>query len=66
MDEAEGTLAGAGAGRALVTINAILFLTFLDTTIMSVALADVQSSAARRRISACSGWSTATPSCSPA
>jgi EmrB/QacA subfamily drug resistance transporter len=44
MDEAEGTLAGAGAGRALATITAILFLTFLDTTIVSVALSDVQSS----------------------
>lgn len=29
--------------RALATVSAILFLTFLDTTIVSVALADVQS-----------------------
>ncbi len=31
-----------GQRRALATVCAILFLTFLDTTIMSVALADVQ------------------------
>ena len=37
-------LARGGSQRALATISAILFLTFLDTTIMSVALADVQSS----------------------
>src|ERR1035437_7925248 len=45
--------AGAGAGAAaaqrdrrpaLLTLSAVLFLTFLDTTIVSVALADVQSS----------------------
>jgi EmrB/QacA subfamily drug resistance transporter len=30
-------------GRALATVTAVLFLTFLDTTIVSVALADVQS-----------------------
>ena len=29
--------------RALATISAVLFLTFLDTTIVSVALADIQS-----------------------
>jgi EmrB/QacA subfamily drug resistance transporter len=29
--------------RALATVSAVLFLTFLDTTIVSVALADVQS-----------------------
>ncbi len=44
MDGAELALARSGSRRALVTISAILFLTFLDTTIMSVALADVQSS----------------------
>jgi EmrB/QacA subfamily drug resistance transporter len=31
-----------GRGRALATVCGVLFLTFLDTTIMSVALADVQ------------------------
>ncbi len=46
-----GAEAGAGAavaqgGRrpALATLTAVLFLTFLDTTIVAVALADVQSS----------------------
>ena len=38
--------AAADGGRrpALATLSAVLFLTFLDTTIVSVALADVQSS----------------------
>ena len=38
--------AAADGGRrpALATLTAVLFLTFLDTTIVSVALADVQSS----------------------
>ena len=44
--EAEGGVgtAAAGGGRrpALATLSAVLFLTFLDTTIVSVALADVQ------------------------
>ncbi len=31
-----------GSRRALLTLSAILFLTFLDTTIMSVALSDLQ------------------------
>jgi EmrB/QacA subfamily drug resistance transporter len=41
-----GEQAAAGHGRrlALATLSAVLFLTFLDTTIVSVALADVQSS----------------------
>jgi len=34
--------AGRGQRRALTTLCAVLFLTFLDTTIVSVALADVQ------------------------
>jgi EmrB/QacA subfamily drug resistance transporter len=33
---------GRGRGAALVAVCAVLFLTFLDTTIVSVALADVQ------------------------
>ncbi|HEY5472880.1 MAG TPA: MFS transporter, partial [Candidatus Limnocylindrales bacterium] len=33
---------GNSSRRALTTISVILFLTFLDTTIMSVALADMQ------------------------
>jgi EmrB/QacA subfamily drug resistance transporter len=39
-------MAAAERGRrlALATLSAVLFLTFLDTTIVSVALADVQSS----------------------
>ena len=45
---AAGTSAQAAAGRgrrlALATLSAVLFLTFLDTTIVSVALADVQAS----------------------
>jgi EmrB/QacA subfamily drug resistance transporter len=36
-------IAAGGRGRALATVSAVLFLTFLDTTIVSVALADVQS-----------------------
>lgn len=40
-----GTAAAFGGRRpALATLTAVLFLTFLDTTIVSVALADVQSS----------------------
>ena len=41
-----GARAAAERGRrlALATLSAVLFLTFLDTTIVSVALADVQSS----------------------
>jgi EmrB/QacA subfamily drug resistance transporter len=35
-------LSKAGSRRALITLCAILFLTFLDTTIMSVALSDLQ------------------------
>ena len=33
---------GRASRRALTTLSGILFLTFLDTTIMSVALADIQ------------------------
>ena len=40
MDEM--TPSGNSSRRALTTISVILFLTFLDTTIMSVALADMQ------------------------
>jgi EmrB/QacA subfamily drug resistance transporter len=40
---AEAEMTGNGRGRALATVTSVLFLTFLDTTIMSVALADVQS-----------------------
>ena len=42
--EEGGGLASAARGRrpALATLTAVLFLTFLDTTIVSVALADVQ------------------------
>jgi EmrB/QacA subfamily drug resistance transporter len=36
------TKTGEGSRRALYTLSAILFLTFLDTTIMSVALSDLQ------------------------
>ena len=40
-----GAAAAQGGRRpALATLTAVLFLTFLDTTIVSVALADVQSS----------------------
>ncbi len=41
-----GARAAAGIGRrpALATLSAVLFLTFLDTTIVSVALADIQTS----------------------
>ena len=40
-----GAAAAGGRRRsALATLTAVLFLTFLDTTIVSVALADVQSS----------------------
>jgi EmrB/QacA subfamily drug resistance transporter len=33
---------GGGRGRALMVVCGVLFLTFLDTTIVSVALADIQ------------------------
>ena len=39
-----GAAAERGRRLALATLSAVLFLTFLDTTIVSVALADVQSS----------------------
>ncbi len=44
-DQGRGAAAAAWSGRrrALATLSAVLFLTFLDTTIVSVALADVQS-----------------------
>jgi EmrB/QacA subfamily drug resistance transporter len=44
-DAAEDSAAAAAGGRrrVLATLSAILFLTFLDTTIVAVALADVQS-----------------------
>jgi EmrB/QacA subfamily drug resistance transporter len=39
---AETVLSKVGSRRALITLSVILFLTFLDTTIMSVALSDLQ------------------------
>ena len=33
---------GEGSGRVLATLTGLLFLTFLDTTIMSVTLQDMQ------------------------
>jgi len=42
MTVADVIFSRLGSRRALVTLSAILFLTFLDTTIMSVALADLQ------------------------
>ena len=42
MTVAETVVAKVGSRRALITLSAILFLTFLDTTIMSVALSDLQ------------------------
>ncbi len=45
FEEGSGAAAAQGGRRpALATLTAVLFLTFLDTTIVSVALADVQSS----------------------
>ncbi len=42
MSFVETIMSKAGSRRVLITLTAILFLTFLDTTIMSVALADLQ------------------------
>ena len=42
-------------GWALATVCAVVFLTFLDTTIVSVALADIQTKPARRRVAAAMG-----------
>ncbi len=42
MTVADVIFSRLGSRRALVTLSAILFLTFLDTTIMSVALEDLQ------------------------
>lgn len=42
MSLVESLVSRAGARRGLYILTAILFLTFLDTTIMSVALADLQ------------------------
>ncbi len=44
MDATAAGQTAASRRRALVTLCAVLFLTFLDTTIVSVTLADVQSS----------------------
>ena len=44
-----------GPRAALATLTAVLFLTFLDTTIVSVALADVQSSLHAGVSQSCSG-----------
>src|SRR6478736_9649357 len=43
MEETGVGGSGGATGPALATVCAILFLTFLDTTIVSVALADIQS-----------------------
>ena len=57
---------GTRASRlALATLCGILFLTFLDTTIMSVALYDLQHDAPHHACPTCSGSSTPTPCCSP-
>ncbi|MCL5735515.1 MAG: MFS transporter [Actinobacteria bacterium] len=42
MSVGDVIFARLGSRRALLTLSAILFLTFLDTTIMSVALEDLQ------------------------
>ncbi|HLA80544.1 MAG TPA: MFS transporter, partial [Thermoleophilia bacterium] len=42
MTVADVVFARLGSRRALLTLSSILFLTFLDTTIMSVALEDLQ------------------------
>ncbi|MFH0916863.1 MAG: MFS transporter [bacterium] len=42
MTVAETVIPREGSRRAMVTLSAILFLTFLDTTILSVALSDLQ------------------------
>ncbi len=42
MPPGETNLSKRSSHRALATISGILFLTFLDTTIMSVGLADIQ------------------------
>ena len=42
MTVAETVMTKEGSRRALYTLSAILFLTFLDTTILSVALEDLQ------------------------
>ncbi|MCE5254060.1 MAG: MFS transporter [Actinomycetia bacterium] len=42
MPQVESLVSRAGSRRVLYILTAILFLTFLDTTIMSVALADLQ------------------------
>ena len=57
---------GTRASRlALAVLSSILFLTFLDTTIMSVALYDLQTDASHHRRRSSSGSSTPTPCCSP-
>jgi len=43
MSLVDAIVTRAGSRRVLLTLTAILFLTFLDTTIMSVALYDLQS-----------------------
>lgn len=42
MTVAEAVIPRERSRRALITLSAILFLTFLDTTILSVALSDLQ------------------------
>jgi EmrB/QacA subfamily drug resistance transporter len=42
-DSRPGGISASGRGWALGAVGAVVFLTFLDTTIVSVALADVQS-----------------------
>src|ERR1700677_3391873 len=44
METKEGGLGSRGQSLALATLCAVLFLTFLDNTVVSVGLADVQSS----------------------
>ena len=49
-----------GQGLALATLCTLLFLTFLDNTVVTVALGDVQTTCRRPSLS-CSGWSAPTP-----
>ncbi len=60
-----GGVRRGGQGLALATLCTVLFLTFLDNTVVSVALGDIQTSL-HATVSDLSGSSAPTPSPSPA
>ena len=55
------TLTSRRRPLALASLCTVLFLTFLDNTVVSVALASIQSRTCTAESPRCSGWSGHTP-----